>query len=355
MKRIRTNILTSTILVSLLAFSFLTILATPVRAADSSCTTAGSTGLTAAVVATNGQKITGTIDATGCDVGVYVGPGTTHVTITKATISGANDHGIFVQDAKYIWITNNVVTGNQVNPHPDCPAGAPPSTGCIAEDKAVELAGTSFSILEGNTVSYNNGSPGGGIGIADDGAWDPGAPFGNPGNPNPGNYNLVSNNNVNHNLADCQIVVAAYNAGEGVSHNIVSGNTIAFGVTGIVVAADSPSTSATYNLVFHNTVSSEFIPGIIIHSNTPGDVVSYNDVIGNTLSNNGPDGEVGDSSNTGILLAGQVTPVTHSVVSLNKISSEDVGIWVCNAVASPMLGNHFKGVSTPISTMASCP
>ena len=355
MKRIRTNLLSTTVLVTLLTFSFMAILATPVVAADPSCTPAGSTGLTAAVVATSGQKITGTIDATGCDVGVYVGPGTTHVTITKATISGANDHGIFVQDAKYIRITNNVVTGNQVNPHVDCPAGAPPSVGCIAEDKAIELVGTSFSVIARNTVSYNNGSPGGGIGIADDGAWDPGAPFGNPGNPNPGDYNIVSNNNVNHNLADCQIVVAAYNPGEGVSHNIVSGNTIAFGVTGIVVAADSPSTSATHNLVFHNTISNEFIPGIIIHSNTPGDVVSYNDVIGNTLSRNGPDGEVGDSSNTGIVLAGQVTPVTHSFVGFNKISNEDVGIWACNVVASPMFGNHFTGVSTHISTMASCP
>lgn len=50
---------------------------------------------TAAVVATTGEHITGTIDATGCQVGVYVGPGVTGVTIT-ATISNAQVAGVYV-------------------------------------------------------------------------------------------------------------------------------------------------------------------------------------------------------------------------------------------------------------------
>lgn len=49
----------------------------------------------AAVVATSGQKITGTIDATGCGVGVYVGPGVTGVTV-KADVSNAHYVGIYV-------------------------------------------------------------------------------------------------------------------------------------------------------------------------------------------------------------------------------------------------------------------
>ncbi len=57
-----------------------------------------NTGFTVKVIAAKGQVITGTINATGFDVGVYVGPGITGVIITNAKIFGANDHGIFVQD-----------------------------------------------------------------------------------------------------------------------------------------------------------------------------------------------------------------------------------------------------------------
>ena len=318
------------------------------------CQSAGSTGLTALIVASPGQTISGqTITATGCDVGVYVGPGVNRVTITGNTIAGANDHGIFVQDALFVTITGNTVTGNQLNPHPDCLSS--PGPNCIAEDKAIELVGTSHSIISGNLVAYNLGSPGGGIGISDDGAIDPGAPVSHPGNPNPADYNTVADNIVTHNLADCQIVVSSYNTGEGVSHNTVKDNTISVGVTGIVVAADTPDTVASYNSVMNNTISNEFIPGIIIHSNAPGDVVSHNIVVGNTVINNGPDNEVGDVSPTGIVLAGQVEPVTFSVVNNNNVQDEYYGVWSCNTMNSPMNRNSYSNVNVPTYSLASCP
>jgi parallel beta-helix repeat protein len=49
---------------------------------------------TAAVVATSGQTVTGTL-LSGCDVGVYVGPGVTGVTVT-ATITGEHYAGVYV-------------------------------------------------------------------------------------------------------------------------------------------------------------------------------------------------------------------------------------------------------------------
>ena len=52
---------------------------------------AGSTGLTARIVATSGQTISGKVDATGCDIGIYIGPGITNVKVKDATISGANE------------------------------------------------------------------------------------------------------------------------------------------------------------------------------------------------------------------------------------------------------------------------
>lgn len=344
----------TTLLLSLLALSATAIIAPSVAATSPSCVSAGSTGLTAKVVLTSGQMLSGTVDATGCDVGIFVGPGTTGVVISGATVTGANDHGIFVQDSSHIKIVDSVVTGNQVSTHGDCTPGQPPTTGCIAEDKAIELVGTSHSSIIGNTVSYNMGSPGGGIGVSDDGSWDPGAPFGNPGNLSPSNFNMIADNAVTHNMADCQIVVSSYDPGAGVSHNTLMNNTISVGVTGIVVAADTPGTIATYNLVIGNSITDEFIPGIIIHSNAPGDIVSHNSVTNNILSNNGPDSEVGDLSNTGIVLVGAFAPVTHSVVNHNTISNEGTGIWACNTVRTPMNGNAFSSVDTPISSAPTC-
>src|ERR1035441_6148255 len=85
------------------------------------CLPAGNTGLTAKVILTSNQQLTGTkIDATGCDIGIYVGPGTEKVVIRGVTVTGANEHGIFVQDASHVTIQYSVVTGNGVAGHA-CP------------------------------------------------------------------------------------------------------------------------------------------------------------------------------------------------------------------------------------------
>src|SRR5712691_13542482 len=96
-------------IVSILLFAPLGFQVTPVSA--SVCVPAGGTGLTASMVASSHQKIRGTtINAAGCDVGIYVGPGTTDVKIIGVTVTGANDHAIFVQDASRITIEHSLVT-----------------------------------------------------------------------------------------------------------------------------------------------------------------------------------------------------------------------------------------------------
>src|SRR5437870_1718357 len=50
--------------------------------------------ITAAKVAITCQTITGDVDATGCDVGVYIGPGVTGVTVTAA-VHDASQVNIF--------------------------------------------------------------------------------------------------------------------------------------------------------------------------------------------------------------------------------------------------------------------
>ena len=52
--------------------------------------------VTAAIVAQSGETISNTINATGCGVGVYVGPGVTGVTINNAVISSATLAGVYV-------------------------------------------------------------------------------------------------------------------------------------------------------------------------------------------------------------------------------------------------------------------
>lgn len=83
--------------------------AAPAQAEPVECAPAGSTGLTAAVVAAAGQRISGTIDATGCDVGIYIGPDATAAQVVGATVTGANDHGIFVQDASGVAISQSTI------------------------------------------------------------------------------------------------------------------------------------------------------------------------------------------------------------------------------------------------------
>ena len=210
-----------------------------------SCASAGTTGLTAAYVYSGGAwspslpAAPATIDATGCDLGLYVAPGSSGVTIDNYTVNNANDHGIFVQDSTNVTISNNTVTGNGVAP-----------TAGIAENKAVELVGTSSSTVSGNTVTGNLAD--GGIGIADDGAIDPGAP--NAGTAHAATNDNVTNNTSSDNYGGCGIVYAAYNT-SGVSGGTISGNDVA-GIPG------------------HFTAQGPIIGGVVVASDEAGGAAS---------------------------------------------------------------------------------
>ncbi len=342
-------------LLLLLALSTTAVFALPARATSPTCVSAGSTGLTAAVVLTSGQHYSGTLDATGCDVGIYVGPGATGVVIAGATVTGANDHGIFVQDASGIVIRDSTVSGNGVNPN-----------AAIAENKGIELVGTTNSLVSGNTVENNLAD--GGIGIADDGpAVDPGAPIASAASPMAGTGNVVTRNYVYDNAFGCGIVVAAYNSGAGVSNNLVSKNTVIGGfdpvlhlpyVGGIVVAADSPFTTVTQNVVLSNTITGSLIPGIVVHSNAPGDVVSGTQLIGNTISKNGNEGPPNDpTSPTGIEVVAEVSPgepnapvVMHTQILSQAISDNTYGVWLCYSAATHIAHLRTANVATPTAT-----
>ena len=318
------------------------------RPAVPTCVTAGSTGLTAAVVLGSGGTLTGgTVNATGCDLGIYVGPGSVGVSITNETVTGANDHGIFAQDTTGLLISGSTVTGNGVAP-----------TAGIAENKAIELVGATGALVTGNTVEANTAD--GGIGLADDGSFDPGAPA--PGTLTASTADTISNNKSIGNYAGCGIVIAAYDPGAGISGITVSGNTVsgtigAFGphgpvIGGVVVAADTPHTSVSNVTVQSNDITGSFIPGIVVHSNAPFDTVSGVQLTSNTLSGDDWGSVDGPPRPAGIIVAASqipapVTPVlSGTTITGNTISQEFYGIWRAgdtSTAASSNTVNTFPG------------
>lgn len=304
-------------------------------AAQTTCVAAGTTGLTAKIVAHSAQKIRNQdIDATGCDVGIYVPPAAVNVVIYGNSVYNANDHGIFAQDARNVFILNNDVYDNgeaQVTSD---------NAELIAENKAIELVGTNGALVVGNHV-YDN-MVDGGIGLSDDGPIDPGAP--NPGNLNPAINNFISGNQVYSNSGGCGIVLAAYNPGGGVNNNTVSGNNVYDNNSvPVVVAADPPGTSATGNKVIGNRITDNAGPGVVVHSNAPGDTVDGTVITGNSISNNAGLGGP-DDQNTGVALLGEVNPVTNTTITFNSISNEYYGVFIMNDNGtSTIFANLFNG------------
>jgi parallel beta-helix repeat protein len=292
---------------------------------------ANTTGLTAAVTATTGQLITGTVNANGFDIGVYVGPGVTGVVIKKAIITGANDHGILIQDTKDVVVKDSEIYGNGF-------LAATPASHNLASGKAILLSGTEDCLIQNNKVHDNWG---GGIEITDDGYSNiipvsPGTL--NPGLLRPGEENVIKGNIVKDNLAACGIVVSSWYPGEGASENLVMDNKVIITrsdgpyVGGIVVAANTPNTKVKDNMVIGNTITGGLIPGIIIHANAPGDLVTGTRVFLNRLISNGAGPDPSDAPNTaGIVIGNEAqgagAVLTHTLVVLNTVTNDYYGVW----------------------------
>ncbi len=291
-----------------------------------SCVDAGSSGFTAVVVATNGQHITGPIDATGCDVGVYVGPDAQNVVIDSVTVSGANWHGILAQDTSGIIVQNSTVTNN-------APSGE--STD-FTETKAIQFSGVSDGTIRNNVVMGNGG---GGIAVLDDGLINTGTP--NRGSRSPGNNNKVLWNDVENNTNGCGIVVAAYNPGAGVKGNTVANNTVINNPAGIVIAADVPFTTVQYNTVISNTSWGNGLADVVVHSNAPGDFVSNNNVLFNQLGSNNSEGQgigvIVGAESPGAVLVG-------TAVVGNYFTNERIGIATKGINGPVQFRNTFDNV-----------
>ncbi len=351
--------------IALMGFMF----AVPPVYATSQCTPAGTTGLTTLITASSGQVVKNqNIDATGCDIGVFVPPGSSNVVIMMNTITGAGVHGIFVQDSSNVQVSMNTVTGNSGGvPAVSCDFISPP---CVNEGKAIQLSGTSYSIVSHNTV---NNDLFGGIAVTDDGAVDPGAL--SPGGSNDAVHNLVSGNVISNVSNDCGIVIAVYNS-QVASDNMVIGNQVygsspPFGVNPyvgqIVVATDGPFASIQGTVVSGNTVVGSTLPGIVVHSNAPGDSISGTVIKQNTLGNNGyypsffssPNTPVASDGPTGISLVAEAygqpdaPTISGTVLSHNLVGPDTIGVWLCQTTGTTFNHTPDKG-STVTNAVVAC-
>jgi parallel beta-helix repeat protein len=310
------------------------VVALPGSAAQAAtCVPAGATGLTAALVATAGQTIASqTIDAAGCDVGIYVGPTATGVTISGTTVSNANLHGVYARDTSGLTVSGSTVQNNGLHPNSK-----------LNEDKALQLDGVSNSTVKNNTVQNNVDD--GAIGINDDGPVTPGAPNPGPAQPVRSVNVTVTGNNMPNNIGSgCDLVVAGYNAGGGTDHISLTNNQIVghpgeVGSTGvfvgqIVLAGDGPGVSNTATTISGNNIVGSALAGIVLHANAPGDVIDGTVITGNNVSLNHWATPFGPPELTGIAIQaedgppGAVPVVSNTTLSGNTINQQYYAIWL---------------------------
>jgi parallel beta-helix repeat protein len=285
------------------------------------------------------------INAAGYLNGIAItGADANGTTVEGLTVENANAEGIYVQDTSQVTIQYDYALDNTLNASQVCPINIVPTTPpCIAEDKGIELIGTSHSAVVGNTVIGTVAD--GGIGLSDDGPLNPGIVENmfhpaTPGGNNPSAHNLVADNTVINNAGGCGIVVSAYDLGEGVLDNVVSNNLVSGNAEGIVVATPVPATSAINNTVKDNTIVNSATEGIDIDGSSPNTTVSGNIVTGNVLSGNGPDYDFPKPGPTAIaVLSPTSDPVTGTLVTANVIQNEVYGVGVFNASQTTILGN----------------
>ncbi|WP_183061863.1 right-handed parallel beta-helix repeat-containing protein [Motilibacter peucedani] len=307
--------------------------------AAASCTPdVGGTGLSASVVAHDHQRISRTtVDATGCDIGIYVGAGADHVTIRGVRVTGAGYQGIFAEKVSHLRISDSTVTGNA---YKTVDPSAPPLPGSgvrsfVGQAFAISLFGVSHVTVQGNKV-YDNGR--GGIGVMDNGPFDPGARMEkqNPAAPLvKTSWVKVVDNDTWGNYNGCGVVAATQNVDGALSHITIRDNRITgigFGaagpdIGGIVVAADLPGSTVTRADVAGNTVRDSFEGGLIVNSEAPGSSTTGVYLYDNQVSGN----NVGflEAPNTAgvITFAAPGAANNDTRIFRNTITDQFFGVW----------------------------
>lgn len=319
------------------------VAAAPVSAASCVANVANS-GLTAAVVAKPNQTIAHqTIDAAGCDIGIFVGPSVSGVTINAVKVTGASFQGIFAEKTSGLTVEHSTITDNGFKTidksAPVLPSGV---HSLVSQAFAISLFGVSGSTVEDNKV-FDNGR--GGIGVMDNGPNDPGTMTQSHSAPLVASSNdKIIGNWTTKNYNGCGIVLATQNFGGSLSHMVVARNTVtgtgmsANGpdIGGIVVAADLPNSTVSDVTVSGNKVTGSFEGGLIVNAEAFNSSTTNVQLLHNTVAKNNI-GHLEAPNTAGIIVFAanpqknppKTNPAENvgTVVSGNSLSGQVYGMW----------------------------
>jgi parallel beta-helix repeat protein len=281
------------------------------------------------------------INALGQPNGIFINgmakapaSGVSNVSVSGLTVENATFEGILVANATAVTISGNQVTGNNRGLNTtsfSCP-GLPAFETNEGEDcgEGIHLMAVDHSIVSGNIVKNNSG----GILISDE--------------TGPTHDNVITGNTVSNNPYDCGITLASHSPSPttslklppGVYHNTISGNIasnnglqLPGAGAGIGIFAPGPGNQNYGNVVINNTITGNGLPGVTMHNHAsfPGaPPVNMNDnmIIGNQISGNAADtADAATPGPTGINIY-SVAPVTGTVVTLNVIRNQQIGVAV---------------------------
>ncbi|MGZ4677134.1 MAG: right-handed parallel beta-helix repeat-containing protein [Acidimicrobiia bacterium] len=282
-----------------------------------------------------------TIDATGKDNGILVGPGASGATVSHLRVVNAIGEGILATQVDSVGLFFNHVEHNDrgtsvANSYPECQAAGQIPGDC---GEGLHLQATTNSAAVGNDVSENAG----GILVSDDMASSHG--------------NLVAYNRVLDNKPDCGITVPAHNPAGGVYDNTIAMNmVIGNGEGGVLIAAGVPGSAAHDNRVLNNYLESNGFAGVTLHAHAPGQNLDNNVIAGNQIRTNnvGGDDDANVFQTTGVLIFSG-DPSVHingTVIQHNLIRDNHFGIWLSpGLVSTGGIGpNTFVNVPVPVQS-----
>lgn len=227
--------------------------------------------------------------------------------------------------------------------------------GVLSQDNAVDginVDGSSWSVIRGNTVTGN----GGGIELAN----DPAA-FGLslPGVTGTASHDTVVDNNVVDNPFACGIFLVDHGGGSlanGIHDNLIKGNQVVNnameGYGAGILLAGYPSPGGVWNNTINdNVIAHNGLAGVTVHSHSPGQYFGGNVITGNDIGlNNSRGQEFDDQETTGIFL-GSKDALTMTV-SNNTIHDDVYGIFLAGDAtrATAVKSNRFVDVTTPVGS-----
>jgi len=316
----------------------------------------------------------GSADGTGIRV---VGPGGSGSVVQGFIVEKATYEGILVGTSpgaanpvpapvsnvtlRNDWVLSNNQGRGTPNAAGECKSKPPVPADCGG---GIHLVWADHTTVENNIVAYNSD----GILLTDE--------FG------PTAHNVIRNNRVLNNVYECGIVLAGHSpkavAKDGsltdqagvhdnlIENNLVRNNGVALSGAGILLGGGAPGSAVYANVIRGNTIDLNGHSGVTIHQHVTGNL-GGNQILDNTIGQNNMLGDddfaaAVDMQTTGILVASGSPPgpplppflvpqtITGTVISGNKISGDDVGIWTLNTPGD-FTQNQFAGdVKTQISS-----